>query len=235
MHKAISRRNAIKLGGLFGLSLPELLRRQATAAQGGSFGRARRMIMLYLHGGHPQQETFDPKPDGPSAVKGEFGAISTSLPGIQFSELLPQCAPLAHRMAIIRSMSHEPEPCDSQPASEHRAQTSAGNSTDGLSAVSERFPAFGAVVDAVRPANNQLPGWVRIAADAAAMGRRCTASCRDSRSETRTLSRRSEAAQRRRHIEAVQPADALTSTRIGHRQSLLRQIDEQRRMLDDPQ
>ena len=89
---AITRRSALRAGSAFGigLTLPELLRRQANAAPtGGSFGKVRGVIMLYLHGGHPQQETFDPKPNGPSAVKGEFGAISTSLPGVQFSELLP--------------------------------------------------------------------------------------------------------------------------------------------------
>jgi len=105
MPQEYSRRSAVQAGGLWGLSLPALLQGRAAAGEP-SFGRARRLIMLYLHGGHPQQETFDPKPDGPSAVKGEFGATATSLPGIQFSELLPKSATLAHRMAIIRSMSH---------------------------------------------------------------------------------------------------------------------------------
>lgn len=63
--------------------------------------------MLYLHGGHPQQETFDPKPEGPVDLKGEFGAIPTSVPGVQFSELLPRCASLMHKMAVIRAMTHE--------------------------------------------------------------------------------------------------------------------------------
>ena len=234
--KVISRRNAIKLGGLFGLSLPELLRRRATGAEGGSFGRARRMIMLYLHGGHPQQETFDPKPDGPSAVKGEFGAISTSLPGIQFSELLPQCATLAHRMAIIRSMSHSNpnHVTASLPANTGHKHPPGTPQTDFPPSVTD-FPPFGAVVDAVRPSGNQLPGWVRIGP----LMRR---------SNGTTLHGQLPGFLGARHahfpvdqnllsedvsIEAVQPADALTSTRIGHRQSLLRQIDEQRRMLDE--
>ena len=107
---AVTRRSALRAGGAFGigLTLPDLLRRQAAAeTSGGSFGKARGVIMLYLHGGHPQQETFDPKPHGPSAVKGEFGAISTSLPGVQFSELLPRSATIADQLAVIRSMSHD--------------------------------------------------------------------------------------------------------------------------------
>src|SRR5687768_564942 len=107
---ALGRREVLRIGGLcgLGLALPDLLRQRASAAAaGGSFGRAKQVIMLYLHGGHPQQETFDPKPEGPSAVRGEFGAIDTSLPGVRFSELLPQTARLAHRLAVVRSMSHK--------------------------------------------------------------------------------------------------------------------------------
>src|SRR5687767_12809527 len=88
----VSRREALRVGGLFGLglSLPQLLagRAEAKADARATFGRARQVIVLFLHGGHPQQETFDPKPEGPSAVRGEFGAIDTSLPGLRFSEVL---------------------------------------------------------------------------------------------------------------------------------------------------
>ena len=93
----LSRREALRIGGLFGigLTLPNLLqsRSQAASQQQRTFGKANQVITLYLHGGHPQQETFDPKPNGPEAVRGEFAAISTSLPGVQFSEVLPRTAP----------------------------------------------------------------------------------------------------------------------------------------------
>src|SRR4029077_17611651 len=106
----LSRREVLRVGGLYGLglTLPGLLRQRARSSAAGSstFGRAKQVIVLYLHGGHPQQETFDPKPNGPSAVRGQFGAISTSVAGIQFSELLPRTAVIAHRLAVVRSMSH---------------------------------------------------------------------------------------------------------------------------------
>src|SRR5688572_15946087 len=93
-HK-LTRREVLRLGGAFGLglTLPELLHAQTQPRPGGaprSFGRARSVIVLYLHGGHAQQETWDPKPDGPSPERGEFGAIATSAPGMRFSELLPR-------------------------------------------------------------------------------------------------------------------------------------------------
>ena len=95
MASRFSRRSALRLGGLFGVNigLASLLQQQASAVGSTrTFGKAKRVIMLFLHGGHPQQETFDPKPNGPSAVKGEFGAISTNVSGVQFSEMLPACA-----------------------------------------------------------------------------------------------------------------------------------------------
>ena len=82
------RRDLLRIGGLWGsgLALADLLLARAAGAAPNisTFGRARSVIMLYLHGGHAQQETWDPKPDAPSAVRGEFGAIPTSVPGISF-------------------------------------------------------------------------------------------------------------------------------------------------------
>ncbi|MBY0460106.1 MAG: DUF1501 domain-containing protein, partial [Gemmataceae bacterium] len=47
--------------------------------------RAKSSILLFMTGGPAQHETFDPKPDAPSTVRGEFGAIDTSVPGIRIS------------------------------------------------------------------------------------------------------------------------------------------------------
>src|SRR5262245_28880312 len=95
-----SRREVIRLGALagVGLTLPDLLRARDQARgesltpRPGRAGRARSVIMIYLHGGPAQQETWDPKPGGPSPERGPFGAIATSVPGVSFSELLPRSA-----------------------------------------------------------------------------------------------------------------------------------------------
>ncbi|HUY89951.1 MAG TPA: DUF1501 domain-containing protein [Pirellulales bacterium] len=63
-------------------------------------------ILLWLCGAPSQFETWDPKPE--SAYGGPFGAIETSLPGVRFSSLLPQCATIADRLAIVRSMKTKP-------------------------------------------------------------------------------------------------------------------------------
>jgi hypothetical protein len=69
--------------------------------------RARSVILVYLNGGPSQLETFDPKPEAPREVRGEFEAIATSVPGVLVSEHLPRLAALAHRCTIVRSMSHD--------------------------------------------------------------------------------------------------------------------------------
>ena len=105
----ISRRELMRIGGLnlAGLALPALLQAQArgAAATVGTFGRAKNIIYLWLQGGPPQHETFDPKPDAPLEIRGPFKPISTNVPGIQFCELLPRTAALADKLAVVRSMS----------------------------------------------------------------------------------------------------------------------------------
>ncbi|MCA9215360.1 MAG: DUF1501 domain-containing protein [Planctomycetales bacterium] len=59
-------------------------------------------ILLWLCGAPSQFETWDPKPGRPTS--GPFGAIPTSLPGIHFSQLMPKCASIAHKLSIVRSM-----------------------------------------------------------------------------------------------------------------------------------
>jgi len=106
-----SRREWLRVGGLnaLGLSLPTLLASQTSASVGDvhhpTFGRAKNVIYLYLGGGPPQHETFDPKPDAPAELRGEFQPIQTNVPGIDFCELLPRSARMADKLAICRSMS----------------------------------------------------------------------------------------------------------------------------------
>lgn len=112
-----TRREWLHVGGLnaIGLSLPQLMGRPARAADmmapklasglGSSFGRAKNCIFLWLQGGPPQHETFDPKPDAPVEIRGPFKPIATTVPGVRFCELLPRTARHAHEMAVVRSLS----------------------------------------------------------------------------------------------------------------------------------
>jgi hypothetical protein len=114
----VSRREWLRIGGLsaLGLSLPTLLKatpaRTAAAqepklfaALGSTFGKAKNVIFLWLQGGPPQHETFDPKPEAPIDIRGPFRPIATSIPGIRYCELLPRTARHADKLAVIRSLS----------------------------------------------------------------------------------------------------------------------------------
>src|SRR6476469_7244803 len=76
------------LAGVAGLSLPDLLRRRA---QGAAAARAdcKAVILIWLSGGPSQLDTWDPKPDAPSEVRGPFGSIATKVPGVRISEHFP--------------------------------------------------------------------------------------------------------------------------------------------------
>ena len=65
------------------------------------------VILIWLDGGPPQHETYDPKPDAPAEFRGPLKAIPTAVPGVQVSELLPEHARLMDKMSIIRSMHHD--------------------------------------------------------------------------------------------------------------------------------
>src|SRR5882672_10133753 len=82
----VSRRDFLHLGLLttFGLSVADLLRLQALGADGpdSRSAKATACILVWLDGGPSHLDTFDPKPDAPSEVRGQFNAIPTSVPGL---------------------------------------------------------------------------------------------------------------------------------------------------------
>lgn len=100
----LSRRDMLHIGGLgaLGLTLPELLRSHATAAVP---GKNKACILLFLMGGPPQHSTWDPKPDAPAEVRGDFGPIATNVPGIRICELLPRTARLMDKICVLRAVS----------------------------------------------------------------------------------------------------------------------------------
>jgi uncharacterized protein (DUF1501 family) len=105
----MGRRELLRLGGLglgwLGIGQPILARRSDAEA-----APDRSIILLLLLGGPSQLETWDPKPDARSEVRGPFGSIATSCPGIRISEHLPRLAVRMDRLAIVRSVHHDEAP-----------------------------------------------------------------------------------------------------------------------------
>ena len=99
----VSRRSFLQVGALAGLgvSLPTLLAsRQMACAKENK--RDVNCSLIWTRGGTSHHDTFDPKPDAPVAVRGEFNVIDTALPGIKFTEICPNMAKEAKRFALLR-------------------------------------------------------------------------------------------------------------------------------------
>ncbi len=106
----LSRRQFLTIGGLsvLGLTLPSFLRlRQLAAADGSPAKNTVNCILLWMQGGPSHVDTFDPKPDAPVEVRGEFGTIPTTLAGVRLVEHLPFLAKQTDKFSIIRG--HNPQ------------------------------------------------------------------------------------------------------------------------------
>jgi len=152
----ISRRELMRIGGLnlMGLSLPALLAAQARGATAGAgsdptFGRAKNIIYLWLQGGPPQHETFDPKPLAPVEIRGNFQPISTNVPGIQFCELLPRTAAIADKLAVVRSLSTDDNTHDTSGYWVLTGEKYPGGSAREIKP--SDWPYFGSVVKMLKP------------------------------------------------------------------------------------
>lgn len=138
---------ALGLCGLAGLPAGgEALARGARASDDAlpGFGRAKQCLVLYIYGAWSQLDTFDPKPLAPVEIRGEFGAIDSSLAGVQVCEHLPRSAKILDRCTLVRSMSH--------PWNIHSAAyTLTGNPDteriEGRQRHPDQWPYFGGVID----------------------------------------------------------------------------------------
>src|SRR5260370_40044408 len=68
--------------------------------------RIRSCILIFYYGGPSHLDTLDPKPDAPAEVRGEYGTVATSVPGVRLCEHLPRTARLLNRLALIRRLHH---------------------------------------------------------------------------------------------------------------------------------
>ena len=153
----MTRRDLLQLGGAacLGLSLPRLLRADAHKAS------ADALIIIYLNGGPPHLDMWDPKPNAPAEIRGEFKPIATSLPGVQFSEHLPKSAKLMHQCTVVRSMHHTVN-------NSHAAAVFCGmtghdrGEAGGGGALPTDHPSIGSVVGALRPPTKAVVPYVAL-------------------------------------------------------------------------
>ncbi len=159
----VTRRDVLRVGGsgMLGLTLNNMLRGQAVAAEAGAtggpgWGKAKSIILVYLQGGPSHLDLWDPKENVPSNVASEFKPISTKIPGINFTELLPKLAAVNDKFTMIRSMSYTPNGLFNHTAAIYQMMT--GYTTDKVSPSGQLeppspkdFPNFGSNIVKLQP------------------------------------------------------------------------------------
>ena len=103
----VSRRDVLRMGvlgagGIWGLNLPQLLQ----AEQSTKSTSEKSLIILWMRGGPSHIDMWDPKPHAPTKYRGEFGTISTGVPGIHLSDMMPMCGKVMDKWSMIRSLHH---------------------------------------------------------------------------------------------------------------------------------
>ncbi|MFN0165381.1 MAG: DUF1501 domain-containing protein [Bryobacteraceae bacterium] len=148
-HWNSKRRDFLRVGGLsfLGMTTAQYLRAAEAARVAGSprTHKGQACILVWLSGGPPQMDTWDPKPNS------NFKAISTNTAGIQISELFPRVAKLMDRLSIIRSMHTEE---NNHPEGTYYGMT--GHRPNPTM----RFPSFGSIISKELGSRNDIPPYV---------------------------------------------------------------------------
>lgn len=153
-----NRRDLLKVGSLslsaaIAPSLFGVPAAKAVEPPAASNGKARSVIFLWMGGGVTHHESLDPKPTAPEEIRGTLSPIATTLPGVHFSEVCPQLAKIAHKLAVVRSFSH-----DSNDHLLSQAYTLSGRKVPMSQIQTE--PNIGAVVSHLHGPRNLLPGYI---------------------------------------------------------------------------
>jgi len=153
----------LRVGSLapLGFGLGSVLGGRSSAASSQKKG-AKSVILLFMWGGPSHLDTWDPKPNAPPEVRGEFQSISTSVPGLQISEHFPRLATRAHQYAVVRSMTHT-DPAHLSPVHHlmtGRIATKTNSDVDGASRGDA--PCLGAVVQKLLPSLSAIPPAVTL-------------------------------------------------------------------------
>ncbi len=137
-HLKASRRDFLRVGGagMLGMSLNTMFRAQA-ASKGSKlvgapgWGKAKSVIMVYMQGGPSHLDLWDPKENVPDNIRSQFKPIPTKIPGVNFTEILPQLAKVNDKFTMCRAMSYTPNGLFNHTAAIYQIMT--GYTTDKVS------------------------------------------------------------------------------------------------------
>lgn len=156
--QGLTRRDSLRLGlgALLGGGLAHALRLRAWAGTAET-PAAKSCILIWLDGGPTHYETFDPKPEAPKEIRGEFEPIHTKVPGVLFSQHLKRLGALADKLAVVRSIRHNQ---GNHGAGNHYMMTGAPPRIPvGCGAFVSFHPSLGSVVAHERGAPAGMPAY----------------------------------------------------------------------------
>ncbi|MCS1417410.1 MAG: hypothetical protein M2R46_05164 [Verrucomicrobia subdivision 3 bacterium] len=169
----MTRRDLLRVGGsgMLGLTLGSMFQMQAHAKKshggGAGFGRAKSVIMAYLQGGPSHLDLWDPKENVPDNVRSTFSPISTRIPSIKFTEIMPHLAKVNDKMTMIRAMSYTPNGLFNHTAAIYQMMT--GYTTDKVSPSGQLeppnpkdFPNFGSNIIRLKPPTEPMLPFVML-------------------------------------------------------------------------
>ena len=157
-HRAMTRRHALKVGGLglLGLNFPRILNAEALVQADKIKARAKSVIFLFQWGGPSHIDMFDMKPDAPEGIRGPHKPIASKADGIQVSEHLPKTAKVMDKVTLIRSMHHTMKNHNSAgyyALTGHAPPSDDQRLRDSL----DLFPGYSSIVDKLAPLQGDLP------------------------------------------------------------------------------
>ena len=157
-HPVFSRRTALQAGSisLLGLGMNHVEGLRGMAAETTAKKR-KSVIYIFLSGGLTQHDSFDPKPNAPDKIRGEFKPIATKTPGLQVCEHLPMLAACSDKWAVVRSLTH---PYNEHSIGHHVMLTGRSKRPSGFSGSRPNktdYPCLPSIVNGVVPRRNNLP------------------------------------------------------------------------------
>ena len=170
-----TRRELLRAGSiaLFGLNLADVLALQKNASAATKFDGARgfasanSVIMIFLQGGPSHIDIWDPKPDAPANIRGDFKGIPTKIKGTHIGEHMPMMANALDKATLIRSMSYTPNGLFNHTAAIYQMLT--GYPPDRVSPSGQLeppnpadFPTAGSHVSKIRPPKEAVLPFVEL-------------------------------------------------------------------------
>lgn len=161
----LDRRQFLRVGaaGVVGSAIP--LPGDAVMAANAGTGRAKSVLIVWLSGGPSQLDTFDPKPEAPAEIRGEFFPIGTTVSGVAVCEHLPKLAQQMARWTIVRTLAHVEQ---NHLLATHVALTGrptpvprGGTDLDRVESRHD-FPNFASALDYIRPRRDGIPTGVSL-------------------------------------------------------------------------